>query len=221
MPPPSCPDPTASCPSPRVLVVEEDSSTRERYRTALAASGCMVFEAADGRDALVQVYSTRPDVVMLDARLPYIDGLELVALLRSESTTAGLRVVAIASDSATESAERFHEFGADAVLAKPVALEALVSSVLGAERPAGQPRHTETAGRSTARVRAHERYASTEPPLSPPHVRCPTCDAVLQYEHSQVGGVSDRHPEQWDYYSCAVHGTFQYRHRTRRLRPVP
>jgi hypothetical protein len=41
---------------------------------------------------------------------------------------------------------------------------------------------------------------------------------VLQYDCSHVGGVSARHPEQWDYFLCAKHGAFQYRHRTRKLR---
>jgi hypothetical protein len=40
------------------------------------------------------------------------------------------------------------------------------------------------------------------------------------YEHSHVGGVSQRHPEQWDYYRCSACGRFQYRQRTRKLRRV-
>ena len=49
---------------------------------------------------------------------------------------------------------------------------------------------------------------------------CPSCDQPFQYDHSYVGGVSDRHAEQWDYYICSTCGMFQYRQRTRKIRPV-
>jgi hypothetical protein len=61
---------------------------------------------------------------------------------------------------------------------------------------------------------------TTTPPLRPPELKCLSCDVTLKYEHSFVGGVSDRHPEQWDYYKCDQCGTFQYRQRTRKLRRV-
>ena len=70
-------------------------------------------------------------------------------------------------------------------------------------------------------VRAHARFETTAPPLTPPELRCPMCDRPLTYTRSHVGGVSDRHPEQWDYFTCSSScGTFQYRHRTRKLRHV-
>jgi hypothetical protein len=55
----------------------------------------------------------------------------------------------------------------------------------------------------------------------PPPLVCPACDRALQYVRSHVGGVSERLPEQWDYYTChGACGTFQYRQRTRRVRRV-
>jgi predicted RNA-binding Zn-ribbon protein involved in translation (DUF1610 family) len=61
---------------------------------------------------------------------------------------------------------------------------------------------------------------TTQPPLKPPALTCPSCDRHLTYEESYVGGVSQRHAEQWDYYDCPVCGRFQYRQRTRKLRRV-
>jgi hypothetical protein len=49
---------------------------------------------------------------------------------------------------------------------------------------------------------------------------CPSCCEPLDYLHSQVGGVSAKFPEQWDYLACTRCGAFRYRHRTRRLTPV-
>jgi len=54
----------------------------------------------------------------------------------------------------------------------------------------------------------------------PPELTCPSCDRALYFDSSYVGGVSNRHAEQWDYFTCSTCGTFQYRQRTRKLRRV-
>jgi hypothetical protein len=57
--------------------------------------------------------------------------------------------------------------------------------------------------------------------LTPPELVCPDCDAPLAYLRSHLGGVSSKHPEQWDYYECPNQcGTFQHRTRTRKVRKV-
>lgn len=210
-----------------VIVVDPDQDEREIYRQSLISSGIQVHEAIDGRDALAQVYSLHPDAVVVDARLPFIDGLQLCTLLRSDATTASMRIIAITSDGTPEHVSRFHERGADAVFIKPVPVDQLARAVrerhLPSLEPVGVLAHTiappaHTATRTMAKAKAHERYVSTNPPQPPPHLRCPQCDSVLHYERSHIGGVSDRHPEQWDYFVCATHGAFQYRHRTRKLR---
>ncbi len=68
--------------------------------------------------------------------------------------------------------------------------------------------------------KSFSRFATTVPPMSPPTLVCPSCDRSLTYEQSYVGGVSARHPEQWDHYTCpsGACGAFQYRHLTRKLR---
>jgi CheY-like chemotaxis protein len=211
-----------------VIVVDSDRDARELYRQSLVSGGIRVHEAIDGRDALAQVYSVRPDAIVLDARLPFIDGLQLCALLRSDATTASLRIIAVTSDATPEHVFRLRNCGADAVFVKPVPVDELRQAILDrrvltptdgrgpAPRAAVSVRPSRT--RALAKAKSHERYVSTNPPQAPPHLRCPQCDSILQYERSHIGGVSERHPEQWDYYVCAVHGTFQYRHRTRKLR---
>ncbi len=59
----------------------------------------------------------------------------------------------------------------------------------------------------------------TELPNPPaPQLLCPTCDRPLVYRQTIVAGVKP--VERWDYYECRTCGPFQYRHRTRRLRPA-
>src|SRR5262249_24596716 len=70
-------------------------------------------------------------------------------------------------------------------------------------------------------ARTHQRFETTTPAERPPGLICPQCDTPLTYQRSHIGGVSERHSEQWDYYECPEGcGTFQYRQRTRKIRKV-
>jgi CheY-like chemotaxis protein len=216
--------PTAGVAGP-VLVADASADTRDMYGLALAASGVPVIFAADGRDALVQIYRVMPAAIVVDLTLPFIDAPQLCALLRNDPATAALRIVVVTGDPTR--APWILTRGADEVLIKPLPLDALIAAVRresdAVERRVGRPAsENERMGRKrVAKVRAHERYVTRQPPLLPPPLKCPLCDISLQYDRSHVGGVSDRHPEQWDSFVCATHGVFQYRHRTRKLRRMP
>jgi len=59
---------------------------------------------------------------------------------------------------------------------------------------------------------------TTEPLNTPPSLHCPECDGLLRYVRSYMSGTR-REQEQWDVFGCTITcGTFEYRHRTRRLR---
>jgi hypothetical protein len=99
--------------------------------------------------------------------------------------------------------DRARAAGADAVLVKPVSPDALLNEI---QRLLTSSRYLH--GKS-ATHRAH------------PELLCPSCNHWLTYQYSHMGGINDRHPEQWDYYMCsALCGPFQYRQRTRKLRRV-
>jgi len=215
--------PTADTAGP-VLVADASADTRNMYGLALEAAGVPVIFATDGRDALVQIHRLKPSAIIADLMLPFIDAVQLCALIRNDSATAPLRVVVIASDRTR--APGILAAGVDEVLIKPVPLDALTAAV-HRERDGGAPRgdaparDDERGRKRVAKVRAHQRYVTRQPPLLPPPLKCPLCDADLQYDRSHVGGVSERHPEQWDSFVCATHGVFQYRHRTRKLQHIP
>jgi CheY-like chemotaxis protein len=207
-----------------VLVVDPDGEVRQSCAQSLSASGMRVHEAADGRDALATIYSLRPAALIVAAQLAFIDGLELCNLLRHDSAVAPLRIVGITNDGSPEHLEQFRGLGADIVFVKPVPVDQLAAAILSdtsARSSGGTGESRGTSSRSPrhmAKARLHERYVSKDPPLRPPHLRCPECDGVLEYEYSNIGGVNDKHPEQWDYFLCSSHGRFQYRHRTRKLK---
>ena len=77
----------------RVLVVDDHEMLRSGVSLALAAAGYEVDSAADGLAALAAVSHTRPDLVVLDLRMPVLDGYATLARLRADPATAAIPVV--------------------------------------------------------------------------------------------------------------------------------
>jgi CheY-like chemotaxis protein len=224
-------------PVPLVLLVDRDVDTRALYRHALTESGWQVDEADDGREGLAKAIVRHPSLVVTETRLSFIDGYTLCELLRRDHDTKDIGIVVLTADAYPSHVARARAVGADAVLLKPclpeqlqAELRALIaygaqvcerSAAVRMRASAQLARSAELLARRATLVRTHERFETTTPPLTPPALRCPSCDRPLEYERSNIGGVSERHSEQWDYYSCAAGcGTFQYRHRTRKVRRV-
>ena len=69
-------------PSPRVLVVDDEASIRDSLRMILEYEGYRVDEAASGAEALARAAEGRPDAVLLDVKMPEMDGLEVLSAFR-------------------------------------------------------------------------------------------------------------------------------------------
>jgi CheY-like chemotaxis protein len=215
------------------LLVARDEETRRLYAQYLTAHACIVEHAADGREALAKALVRHHHVVVLEPRLPGIDGYQLCGLLRRDPATESTPILVVSGDVTGSDIERAYRVGATAVLAKPCPPETLWSQICrlvgrSTDAPAAEQRATglhpdETQSTATAKRQilshVHQRGDTTAPPTMPPALVCPVCDTPLAYQRSHIGGVSARHAEQWDYYECPIGcGTFQYRHRTRKLR---
>ena len=108
---------------PRVLVVEDDESIRQFIELALVDDGYEVALAEDGAKALALAPRFRPDVVLLDLRMPGIDGWRFADRYRDgPGPHAPILVLTAARDAATSAAE----IRADAYLAKPFELADLL-----------------------------------------------------------------------------------------------
>ncbi len=76
---------SADAPLPVVLVIDDETGIRRMLRTALAAAGYRVVEAATGEEGLREAATRAPDLVLLDLGLPDVDGVEVVRRLREWS----------------------------------------------------------------------------------------------------------------------------------------
>ncbi len=107
-----------------VLVVEDDAVIREVNARLLEALGARVEVAPHALDALSRFQPGRDRIALLDLDLPGIDGLQLIALLRSSAPT-GLLAVAVTARSGADTEQRCRDAGFDAFMRKPVSAEHL------------------------------------------------------------------------------------------------
>jgi DNA-binding response OmpR family regulator len=109
-----------------ILVVEDDLDVQRVIQWALEDAGLTVETAADGWHALALALMRQPALVVLDLRLPRLDGDDVVAGLQM-AHKARIPVVIVSADRAV--AARAHELGAIAYLSKPFDLDALLDAV--------------------------------------------------------------------------------------------
>ncbi len=122
---------------PRVLVVDDDPSTRLLLRAALTRGGCEVIEAADGGEALRLFSQDGADLIVTDLHMPVVGGRELVRRLRG-GADGGPPVIVLTSDTDERSQQETLEAGADDYVAKPLKPALLLARVKAALRRRGR-----------------------------------------------------------------------------------
>jgi len=124
----------------RVLVADDDPSTRALIDMALQEAGYDCVLAADGKAALEQASATRPDLVVLDVSMPLMNGDEVHRELRRDPRTRYIPVVFVTAKRTTgEMAARLRN-GADDYVAKPFDIDELVARIAAALRRAAELR---------------------------------------------------------------------------------
>jgi DNA-binding NarL/FixJ family response regulator len=112
----------------RVLVVDDSAWLRQSIRIALERAGLIVVgEAADGDQALTQAAEQRPDVVLMDLRMPGMDGIETTRALRRRQP--GTQVVLWTGEDDAQLASAIRKSGARAGVAKGVCTVELVATL--------------------------------------------------------------------------------------------
>jgi two-component system cell cycle response regulator DivK len=113
----------------RVLVVEDNEKNAKLFRDVLQAKGFRVLEAATGASAVELAAEHQPNLVLMDIRLPDIDGVEALGRLRADERTAAIPVLALTAQAMEGDRERFLAAGFDGYLSKPVDVVELVATV--------------------------------------------------------------------------------------------
>ena len=112
-----------------ILVAEDNPTIRSLVAGYLEQKGLRVFQAGNGEEVLTLAKRERPDLILMDVRLPVMDGLETVHRLRQDPELNRMPVIALTALAMPGDKERCLESGMDDYISKPVGMRELVRQV--------------------------------------------------------------------------------------------
>jgi len=113
----------------KILAVDDERAIVRLVQINLERQGYQVVTAYDGKEALEKVASEKPDLVVLDVMMPYMDGFEVLQQLRKNPETRDLPVIMLTAKAQDTDVFRGYTSGVDLYLTKPFNPMELVSFV--------------------------------------------------------------------------------------------
>jgi len=107
---------------PLVLIVDDEAEVLDMLEELLKASGSHmeIEKAQNGVEALLMIGERKPDLLVLDLKMPGMNGYEVCDRLKSKAGTRNIRIVAISGDPNPDVRERITKAGADLFFTKPI-----------------------------------------------------------------------------------------------------
>ena len=112
-----------------ILVVEDNDKNRKLVRDVLMFKGYEIIEAEAGEDGVRLAQERHPSLILMDIRLPGIDGVEALRQLRSEEATREIPIMAMTASVMTADRQRITDAGFDAFQSKPLKVKDFVAAV--------------------------------------------------------------------------------------------
>ena len=125
--------------SPVVLIVEDHDDTREMLQLLLQVFGCRVIPAHDGEEAMSLAEKMLPDLILMDMRMPHLDGLSVTRLIRSHPTLSDVPIIAVTGMVTPQFQSEVLSAGCNDCLYKPIDFDRL-EELVKALTPSA-PRH--------------------------------------------------------------------------------
>jgi len=113
----------------KILIIEDEVEIANMLARILVKHGYETAIAHDGIEGLGKVKSFGPALVLLDVNMPRLDGLQLLELLKASPETSHIPVVMCTARARIDDVEEAFGIGADGYIAKPFAIERLVSKI--------------------------------------------------------------------------------------------
>lgn len=102
----------------KILLVEDDVSLADIYRTRFEAEGFEVIWVSDGEQSLVKAMEIIPDLIIMDIMMPKIDGFNAIDILKNTDETKDVAIIAVSALSQPSDINRAKQLGADDFLVK-------------------------------------------------------------------------------------------------------
>jgi PAS domain S-box-containing protein len=177
-----------------VLNVHDDAATRYLMSEILRGGDYTVLEAADGTSALRMVAQHRPDLVLLDIKLPDINGLEVCRRIKADASSSTLVIQTSAAYASSDRKIEGLDSGADIYLAQPIDALELLATI----RAVVRTRRAEEAERKAAR-RLHRTFDAIQDALLMVDV-----DGNIEECNGAVGRLIGRPCHELEGESCAL-----------------
>ena len=118
----------------KLLVVDDDPDILNFLDQALSFHGYQVWTAASGREALERTPELQPDLILLDIRMPGIDGYEVIRRLKGEESTRSIPIIVITASPVDKERDRVRVLGMGAAqyVTKPLSVDMLVREIKAA-----------------------------------------------------------------------------------------
>jgi len=119
----------------RIMIIEDDPPIRELYEFKLKLEGFIVSSAEDGEQGLAKIEEFKPDLILLDLKMPVMPGDEMLEVLRSKKWGSEVKVVVLTNISRDEAPSRLRFLNVERYIVKahytPQQVVDLVRNILG------------------------------------------------------------------------------------------
>ena len=112
-----------------ILVVEDNDKNRKLVRDVLTFKGYEIIEAETGEEGVHLAQERHPSLILMDIRLPGIDGIEALRQLRAEEATRAIPIMAMTASVMTADRQKITDAGFDAFQSKPLKVSDFVTAV--------------------------------------------------------------------------------------------
>jgi len=113
----------------KLLIVDDDKTTRKLLSLYLKGKGYEVVPAENGLDAIEKLGTESINLVVTDMNMPYMDGIELTKTLRSDSILKNMPIIMVTTEADDDEKKKAFDAGVDDYLVKPTNADAISDSI--------------------------------------------------------------------------------------------
>ena len=113
----------------KILVADDEDLVRSYIEKKLAKLGYTVLVAKDGEEALEKAFSNIPDIILLDVKMPKLNGIEACKRIKSDERTRHIPIIMLSAKAQSSEINEGIEAGADKYLCKPIGFPDILSEV--------------------------------------------------------------------------------------------
>ncbi len=112
-----------------ILVIDDEKTVHAYLQRKLTRLGYTVVVAEDGEEALEHAFSHIPDIILLDVKIPRLNGIEVCKKLKSDQRTQHIPIIMLSAKAQSGEIKEGLEAGADRYLCKPVGFPDIVREI--------------------------------------------------------------------------------------------